>query len=215
LGNGVESYIQVPIDGAGRRIRTAEVSKGGFTVQEELISLEAHQKTDLPVYILASLDRAAAASYWHALLCINPDCTKWAEVILIKVIAQATAVVAGFPMSFRIYRFATIGTATELTFSKLNTDNPDLPPTGLTPGFWGGHGAAPDAIGGLINVPLASGSINPEEGGAALETILFDEKVTGQPLLVRDGGGIGVQQYATAGVGLVDVIIVFRTRDKD
>lgn len=58
---------------------------------------------------------------------------------------------------------------------------------------------------------VASVRLNPEEAGGGVYTdVLFSEDIARQPLVVREGQGVAVQQYGTAGVGTVDVSIWFR-----
>ncbi len=202
-----ESYVQLPQDSVGKKLRTNKQTIESSLVEEQVVRLEAHQKAEIATYGVCALDSAVAASKHHLSMWNSLGSNKWLEIILVKVGMQATATVAGFPMGFRLLRTGEGGVAgISLTPAKFNTGNADLPAQ-----VYIATGAVPSSL----IATLAAGTCNPEESGGHAECVLLDERINQQPLLLKESEGITIQQYATAGVGVVDVTVFFRVRPEE
>jgi len=202
-----ESYVQLPQDSTGKKLRSIKRTVEGVLVEEQVIRIEAHQKAEEQCWGVCALDSAVGANKYHLSLLNGSGSNKWLEIILVKLAMQATAAVAGFPAAFRLIRTSSEGTGgTALTAGAFNTGNTALP----------AQVSAKTGVSTPTEVStLASGSATAEDTGGNSETILFNEKITQQPLLLKEGEGITVKQYGTANVGVVDVTVFFRVRAKE
>jgi len=201
-----ETYVQLPADSTGSKLRAISVSKNDVTVLEQVVRVELLEKATLAHYAAVATGLAVGANVYHLVLANNSGSSLLIDIVHLKVAMNATAVVSGFPMAFRLLRTTDGGTGgTAITVSNFDTDNAALPSqitvkyTVTTP---------------TDSTVIASGSCNPEETGGNTETVLWDEKLQCQPLTVREGEWLAVKQYGTAGVGVVDVTLQFRTRSE-
>jgi len=203
---GAESYVQLPQDSVGKKLRTNKQTKEGVLVEEQVVRLECHQKAELPAYAAIVVGATPTANQTWLNLYNAVGSNKWVELIFAKVAAHATAATAGYHIMFRLLRHTTQGSGTTVTPVKFDTANADLP----------SQIAVLSATGSPAGSVMLTGSLNTEETGGHVETVLFDERITQQPLLLREGEGCCIAQaVAEAGAGLIDVMVIFRVRPKE
>lgn len=187
-----ESYIQVPPDAGGRRIRTIQSVKAGFEVEEEVMQLQVNAPALLPIYAVCVLDQTPASNRHHLSIFNGSGSNKWLEILQLR--ANQAAIASspiGPPLSFRIRRTTAAFTpGTALTPGKLDTSSPDLPAEIALQ-----TGATPTVI--LTNVSVIT--ITQPAEASYPDGVLQIERVTCQPLLLKEGEGITLQQYGTVG----------------
>jgi hypothetical protein len=197
-----ESYVQLPPDSTGKRLRTFLRSVLGVDVHEQVVQLEGKS---VATYSFSAVGSAAGADKHHLTMFNAIGSGKVVEVLAVRVAMETTAAVTGFPARFNLSRTSSDATGgTPLSAVKLDTQNVALPaqisgqsaPTG-----------APTAA-GVVTV----GSVNPEETGGAPTVDMYREDPGCQPLTLREGEGVTVQQYPTANAGAVSVHVLFRVR---
>jgi uncharacterized membrane protein YwzB len=186
-----ESYIQLPPDGTGKKVRA--VYQSALDTYEE-VQLSKDIETVNPIYVVAVSASSVAASKHH--LTLWNGSTQRVRVIAIMVSCHTTATVSGFIMQFLVYRASAVSGGTALTIDKLDPDDPN-PPSGIS--------ASTGATVTVTGSPLAIFALNPEETGA-FSWIYFEPP---KPIIVKPNTGLTIQQYATAGVGLFNAVIYF------
>jgi uncharacterized membrane protein YwzB len=186
-----ESYIQLPPDGTGKKVRA--VYQPALDAFEE-VQLSKDIETVNPVYAVAVSASAVAASKHH--LTLWNGSTRRVRVLAIIVACHTTAAVTGFIMQYLLLRASSASGGTALAIERLDPDDP-APPSGIT----ASTGATVTVTGG----PLAIFTLNPEETGAQ-NWIYF---VPPKPIVVKPASGLTIQQYASAGVGLFNAVVYF------
>lgn len=186
-----ESYIQLPPDGTGKKIRS--IYRSDLDVYEE-IQLCKNIENVNPIYVVAVSASSVAASKHH--LTLWNGSTNRVRVISIIVAMHNTATVTGYIMQFLVYRASSVSGGTALTIDRLDPDDP-ASPSNIT--------ASTGATVTVTGAPLAIFTLNPEETGGQ-NWIYF---VPPKPIIVKPSTGLTIQQYATAGVGLFNAVIYF------
>jgi uncharacterized membrane protein YwzB len=186
-----ESYIQLPPDGTGKKLRAIYYSN--LDAYEE-VQLCKDIETANPIYVVAVSASAVAANKHHLTLW-NGSANR-VRVIAIIVAVHNTAAVSGYIMQFLLYRASAVSGGTALTIDMLDPDDPP-PPSGIA--------AYTGATVTVTGTPLAIFTPNPEETGA-LPWIYFQPP---KPIVVKPNTGLTIQQYGTAGAGLFNAVIYF------
>jgi hypothetical protein len=186
-----ESYIQLPPDGTGKKLRAIYYSN--LDVYEE-VQLCKNIESVNPIYVVAVSASSVSASKHH--LTLWNGSTRRVRVIGIIVGMHNTAAVAGYIMQFLVYRASAVSGGTALAIDRLDPDDPS-PPSGIS--------AYTGATVTVTGAPLAIFTLNPEETGGQ-NWIYF---VPPKPIIVKPSQGLTIQQYATAGVGLFNAVIYF------
>jgi len=186
-----DSYIQLPPDGTGKKVRA--VYRSGLDVYEE-VQLSKDIEVVNPIYVVAVSASSVAANKHH--LTIWNGSTYRLRVLRIIVGMHTTAAVTGYIMQFLVYRASSVSGGTALTIGMLDPDDPPLP-SGIT--------AVTGATVTVTGAPLAIFTLNPEETGA----FCWIDFKPPKPIVVKPGTGLTIQQYATAGVGLFNAVIYF------
>jgi uncharacterized membrane protein YwzB len=186
-----ESYIQLPPDGTGKKVRA--VYQPALDVYEE-VQLSKDIEAVNPVYVVAVSASAVAANKHH--LTLWNGSAQRVRVLAIIVACHTTAAVTGFTMQYLLLRASTVSGGTALAIGKLDPDDP-APPSGIT--------AFTGATVTVTGAPLAIFTLNPEETGA-FSWIYFRPP---KPIVVGPGSGLTIQQYGTAGVGLFNAVMYF------
>jgi hypothetical protein len=188
-----ESYIQLPPDGTGKKVRA--IYNATRDTYEEVQLVKDVEKAN-PIYVVSVSASPVAASKHH--LSLWNGSTYRVRIIGIIAGMHNTAAVTGYIMQFLAYRASSISGGTALTIDRLDPDDP-APPTGIT-----------SSTGATVTVtgqPLAIFTLNPEETGSQ-NWIYF---VPPKPIVIKPSTGFTIQQYATAGVGLFNATIYFST----
>jgi hypothetical protein len=188
-----ESYIQLPPDGTGKKIRA--IYNATRDTYEE-VQLVKHIEIVNPIYV-ASVSASSVSANKHHLSLWNGS-TYRVRIIGIMVSMHNTATVTGYIMQFLAYRASSVSGGTALTIDKLDPDDPALP-SGIT--------ASTGATVTVTGAPLAIFTINPEETGSQ-NWIYFEPP---KPIVIKPSTGFTIQQYSTAGVGLFNAVIYFST----
>jgi hypothetical protein len=188
-----ESYIQLPPDGTGKKVRA--VYRSDLDAYEE-VQLSKNIETVNPIYVVSVSASSVSASKHH--LSLWNGSTYRVRIIGIIAGMHNTATVSGYIMQFLAYRASSVSGGTALTIDKLDPDDPALP-TGIT--------ASTGATVTVTGQPLAIFTLNPEETGG-FNWIYFSPP---KPIVIKPSTGFTIQQYATAGVGLFNTVIYFST----
>lgn len=202
-----EGWIQLPPDGTGKRARALVRSVGGVEVYERAhVFVEPATGEPMfrwyPTYAACVAGSGVAANRHH--LVIFNGSNRVLRVMRVLLCPENTAAITGFWLGFRLYRTTTAGSGgTAITVAKMDTSDPDLP-TGIT--VWTNPTTAP-TLGPLVSTV----GVNPEEtGGCSTPTIAYEWLPWMKPLTLRTNEGITVQQYGTAGAGLINVVAIFQ-----
>jgi hypothetical protein len=186
-----ESYIQLPPDSTGKKVRA--IYRSDLGTYEE-VQLSRRIETVNPIYVVSVNASSVAASKHH--LSIWNGSTYRLRIIGIIASMHNTATVTGYIMQFLAYRASAITGGTALTIDKLDPDDTALP-TGIT--------ASTGATVTVTGAPLAIFTLNPEETGGQ-NWIYFEPP---RAIVVKPSTGFTIQQYATAGVGLFNAVVYF------
>jgi hypothetical protein len=186
-----ESYIQLPPDGTGKKLRA--IYYPDLDAYEEVQLCKDIERVN-PIYVVAVSASSVSASKHH--LTLWNGSTSRVRVIGIIVAMHETATVSGYIMQFLVYRASAVSGGTALTIDRLDPDDP-APPSGIT--------ASTGATVTVTGAPLAIFTLNPEETGGG-NWIYF---VPPKPIIVKPNTGLTIQQYGTAGVGLFNAVIYF------
>jgi uncharacterized membrane protein YwzB len=186
-----ESYIQLPPDGTGKKVRA--IYRGDLGVYEE-VQLFKDIETENPVYVVAVSASSVSANKHH--LTIWNGSTYRLRVLEIVVSMHETATVSGYIMQYLVYRASAVSGGTALSIDRLDPDDP-APPSGIS--------AYTGATVTITGIPLAIFTLNPEETGGDC----YRDFKPPKPIVVKPGTGLTIQQYATAGVGLFNAVIYF------
>jgi len=186
-----ESYIQLPPDSTGKKVRSIYYSDKG--VYEE-VGLSKNIESINPFYAVSVSASAVAASKHH--ITIWNGSTSYIRIHIVKVGMHSTAAVTGFVMQFILQRASAVSGGTALTIVKFDPRDPD-PPTGIS--------ATTGATVTLKEAPLFIFTVNPEETGGTAWELAYLPK----PIVIAPGEGITIQQYGTAGAGLFNAVIIF------
>lgn len=152
-------------------------------------------------YAAAVAGSSVAANKVHLALWNGSGSRRTIRIRNITVSTETTAAVTGFQMGIRVNRITSAPSGgTAVTIAKLDSSNPDLPAQ-IT------ASTGPSVTLGPL---LMAAGINPEEtGGPGYTAPLYVCREDEQCITLREGEGIAVSQYGTAGVGLVDVFVIF------
>jgi hypothetical protein len=186
-----ESYIQLPVDGTGKKARAIYKSDTG---SYEEVQASKHIEHENPVYAVAVSASSVAASKHH--LSIWNGSSSYIRILEVIVSMHSTATVSGYIMQYIMQRASAVSGGTALTIVKLDNRDSNLP---------SGISAATGATVTLKEAPIAIFALNPEETGSQCH-IQFEPP---KPIVVAPSEGITIQQYATAGVGLFNAVIYF------
>jgi uncharacterized membrane protein YwzB len=186
-----ESYIQLPPDGSGKKVRA--IYQSALDAYEE-VQLSKDIEVVNPIYVAAVSASSVAASKHH--LTIWNGSTQRIRVLEIIVGMHSTATVSGFIMQFLMYRASAVSGGTALTIDRLDPDDP-APPSGIS--------ASTGATVTITGAPLAIFTLNPEETGSQCWIDFRPPK----PVVVKPSTGLTIQQYGTAGVGLFNAVMYF------
>jgi len=197
-----ESFIQLPPDSTGKKSRTLLRTINGQQVHESVVSLDG---VSVPTYSAVVAGSAVAANKHHLVIFNGSGSGKIIEILRVMISAETTATVTGYNMGYRLIRTTSAGSGgVAVTVAKMDMQDPDLP-TQIT--VWTNPTTAPS-----LGAVVAVGSVNPEETGGTSWMPLFECLPHMKPLTLREGEGVTVQQYGTAGVGLFNVYVIFRVR---
>jgi hypothetical protein len=186
-----ESYIQLPPDSTGKKVRT--FYDNVKDVHEEF-QLSKPVEYLNPIYVVAVNASAVAASKHH--ISIWNGSTYRIRILAIIAAMHTTGTVSGYPMQYLVYRASAISSGTALTIDILDPDDPALP-SGIT--------ATTGATVTITGAPLAIFTLNPEETGSHVWLYFAPPK----PIIIKPSTGFTIQQYGTAGVGLFNAVIYF------
>lgn len=202
-----ESFIQLPPDSTGKKVRTLKRTVADQEVHERITLLAEALTGELmpkwyPTYSACVVASAVAANKHH--LVIFNGSQNIIRILRVYLHPETTAAVTGYIMGYRLIRTTSAGSGgTAITVNKMDTADPDLPTNVIV---WSNPTTAPS-----LSTTIAVGATNPEEtGGTSFPAILYEWKPWEKPLTLRNGEGITVQQYGTAGVGLIDVVAIFQ-----
>ena len=188
-----ESYIQLPPDGTGKKVRA--IYNATRDTYEEVQLIKDIERAN-PIYVVSVSASAVSANKHH--LSIWNGSTYRVRIIGIIAGMHTTAAVTGYTMQYLAYRASSVSGGTALTIDKLDPDDPALP-AGIT--------ASTGATVTVTPPPLAIFTLNPEETGG-FNWIYFTPP---RPIVIKPSTGFTIQQYATAGVGLFNAVIYFST----
>jgi hypothetical protein len=186
------SLAALPALVAGTAVVGGVFAANGFAASENIYSAT----------VLAS---AAGASKNH-LSIFNADATLKVDILQVYVTKEMTAAVTGLVRGHRLFRFTTVHSAgTTPTARKLDTTMTDLDADVTV--------RAASTVTGAETEPLAAIGVGEEETAttAGRQTV-FDHRETNRPITLNQNQGVTLQQDATAGTGLVSVVILFRVR---
>jgi hypothetical protein len=186
-----ESYIQLPVDGTGKKARAIYQSA---TDSYEEVQASKPIEYENPVYAVAVSASAVAASKHH--LSIWNGSSSYIRILNVLVSMHTTATVTGYIMQYIMQRASAVSGGTALTIVKLDNRDPALP---------SGISAATGATVTLKEAPIAIFALNPEETGSQC----FIQFNPPKPIVVAPSEGITIQQYATAGTGLFNAVVYF------
>lgn len=204
-----ESYIQLPPDGSGKRVRAIKriVSDGEIYERVTLISSPDGTLIDprdsslffKPTYSALVHGSTAGANKVHLLLFNPSDNVKTAYIVRISVFAELTATVTGYTVGFRVARVTSYSGGTSATIISYDVNDPSSGLTAVT---------TPSSI--VQESIIYALAVNPEEsGGSSYYEWIYNG--IGKPIVLYPGYGIAVVQYATAGTGTYDIVITFIT----
>lgn len=188
-----ESYIQLPPDGTGKRVRAIYLP--GLGSYEEVQASKPIEYEN-PVYAVSVSASAVAASKHH--LTLWNGSTRYLRILAAILSMHTTGTVTGYNMQYIMQRAGSVSGGTPLTIAKLDPRDPD-PPAGLS--------AVTGATVTLIEAPLAVFALNPEDSGSNSLVYFLPPK----PIVLVPNTGITIQQYSTAGVGLFNATLFFAT----
>jgi len=187
----VESYIQLPPDSTGKRVRA--FYRSALNAYEEVGASKPVEHAN-PVYAVSVRGSSVSASKHH--LSIWNGSSSYLRILLVKVGTSSTATVSGFQMAHILQRATAVSGGTALTVVKHDPRDPDLP-SGIT--------AATGATVTLTEAPLYVFTVNPEDYAGAPWEVYIPPK----PIVIAPSSGLTIQQYATAGAGTVEATMVF------
>jgi hypothetical protein len=121
-----ESYIQLPPDGTGKKLRA--IYYPDLDAYEEVQLCKDIERVN-PIYVVAVSASSVSASKHH--LTLWNGSTSRVRVIGIIVAMHETATVSGYIMQFLVYRASAVSGGTALTIDRLDPDDP-APPSGIT-----------------------------------------------------------------------------------
>lgn len=186
-----ESYIQLPPDSTGKKVRAIyNPVTGSYEEVNQAKNIEAVN----PVYAVSVSASTVSANKHH--LTIWNGSTYYIRILYVIASMHTTATVTGYIMQYIMQRASAVSGGTALTIMKLDPRYPELP-TGIS--------AYTGATVTLKEAPIAIFAVNPEDTGASAYMI-FKPPV---PIVIQPSEGITIQQYATAGVGLFNAVIYF------
>jgi len=194
--------------GAGQLVATQ--SPGDGKEYQVIIPSRAdgHLSGTLPAYYISGLAMAKSASKHYLGLVNQPNSNVMLEVSCVSIWEETTGTVTGLARGYRLFRMTSMSAGTTISNSTIGrTDVSASDPA--APGIAASRNGL--TITGLATEPIAAGAINEEEAGAGgIVTVLFDEYMTGQPILLSTGQGVTIQQDGTAGVGTFSAGMYFR-----
>jgi hypothetical protein len=186
-----DSYIQLPPDGTGKKVRAIH-DQNKDVYEEVFVSKDI--ETVNPIYVVAVSGSTVGANKHHITLFNGSE--HRVRVLRIVVSIHTTGAVTGFTMQFVAYRVSNVSGGTQLPIGKLDPDDPD-PPRGIA--------AFTGATATIDGAPLAIFTLNPEETGGQ-HYVDFEPP---KPIVLRPNQGLTIQQYGTAGAGLFNAVIYF------
>lgn len=159
------------------------------------------------VYVTSGLAMAKSASK-NFLTLFNADAALIVEVSLVLVVQELTAAVTGLVRGYRLFRTNSTAPSagTSVTPVKLRSGSPalDADITSRKDGVTVTYSGDPIGVAGVGE---------EETGGAgASPHVLFSEAQVGEPIILVQNEGVGIQQDATAGTGILSAIMYFRVR---
>lgn len=203
-----ESYIQVPADSTGKKVRTKARTIGGTEVHEQQIA-----EVELPTYIVGNSSTSGIANAQNKIYIALFNSSGSGKIIKIREIwimnAQLTAV-TGVGVEWNIDNINSAPTGgTTLTPRKMDSQNPNLP----------GQIVIQEAPTGGANkvftwfpVYLSNDEIIGTQFGAVLCNMIPVYPAIPkecQDITLREGEGIQVKQITNTTVGKAYVLIVF------
>lgn len=196
-----ESFIQLPADGAGKKLRTRQRVVGANTVQEQYVT----QAADPTYYVWVPPMALAANKYFLAVL--NTGAGTVVKVKKLFLINAALTAVTGVGVQFDIRRISSITAGTAVTPNPADTND------GAIANFTCVH--SPTAV--TAGVLLYSWYGNNDEVGAtnAFPTATIQSLISLQPegaeikeLNLNNGEGMCVQLITSTTVGSYGVLAV-------
>ncbi|MCS7117515.1 MAG: hypothetical protein NZ957_01835 [Thaumarchaeota archaeon] len=196
----MSSFIRLPPDSSGKRIRTVAKTVGGIEVHEQVV--QALQADFFATYSAAVVGSTAAADRHHLVIFNGTGSGRIIRILKVVISCETTAAVTGYAMGFRLRRTATAGSGgTSITVATMDTTDPSLP-SAIT--VWTNPTTAP-----TLSAVVTVAAINPEETGGHYTEVLYERGQGEKALTLREGEGITVQQYNNAGAGLINVYAIF------
>jgi hypothetical protein len=187
-----ESYIQLPPDSTGKKVRA--IYNSDLDSYEEVQAFK-HIEEENPVYVTGVEGSSVAADKHH--LTIWNGSSSYIRILKVLLSMHETATVSGYVMGFFLYRADSVSGGTPANIIKLDPRDPDLPR-----GISAYTGATVTTIAGNR---LALFALNPEETGA----FCFIDFTPPKPIVVPPNQGVTLKQYSYAGVGLFNAVIYF------
>jgi hypothetical protein len=199
----VDSYIQNPVDGTGKKIRTDEQTIGANLVHT------AYVKMDEPATFRAIFDRIVPAVNKHVAVLFNSSATRKVVIHKVFVYNWQAAAVTGTIIEYEWKRITTLVGGTAVT--PISNDTADT----LSAGITAVHTPTSATEGALLKRGFTSGeevkigACTLESNNALRQGALFYEKSAGiKGIVLRQNQGITVKVISGT-VGTISVIILF------
>lgn len=203
-----ESYIQLPADGAGKKIRTRTQTVNGQDVHEQAV-----YRPGIDTWSTWN-EGANAASKWHYTL-VNTSSTTVVKIRKVFVINVQIAAVTGVVTRFDFWRLgsaANVTTGTAVTPVSMDTANGAFP-TGITVRHTATTGATGNQLlFGYMTTSDEVGTVQTLSNATFQQSVnAMPESDTMQDLTLRQNEGFGIQQNGGSTVGTTGFLVVFTT----
>ncbi|HEX5780738.1 MAG TPA: hypothetical protein VFX80_02390 [Solirubrobacteraceae bacterium] len=196
-----ESYIQLPADSSGKKMRTRQRTISAQTVEEQFIALGAE-----PTYMLWTPSTACALNRFHHAVLNNAGSGQVLRVRKLFLCNAALAAVTGVGLQFDVKRISTLTGGTAITANPADTGD------GALTNYTASHGGS-----GTEGVVLFSWYTNNDEigltGGFPQATIqaltsLLPEGPEIRELTLNPGEGFVLKQITSSTAGFFGVLSV-------
>ena len=196
-----ESFIQLPVDSTGKKMRTRQRTISAQTVEEQFIALGAE-----PTYTLWTPSTACALNRYHQAVLNNAGSGQVLRVRKLFLANAALAAVTGVGIEFRLIRISTLSGGTALTANPSDTTD------GALTNYTASHGGS-----GTEGVTLFSWYTNNDEigltGGFPQATIqaltsILPEGPEIRELTLNPGEGFAIKQITSSSAGFYGVLSV-------
>jgi len=186
-----ESYIQLPPDSLGKKVRAIY---NAITGSYEEVNESKDIETVNPVYVATVYDSTPSSSKHH--LTIWNGSTYYIRILKIIAGMYSSAAVTGYAMRYDVWEALSVSGGTIVTINKLDPRDPD-PPTKII--------AYTGATVGLLGRLLATFCLNPEETGGTA----FIDLTPPKPFVIPPNSGLTIRQYTATGAGTFTASVYF------